>query len=90
MNFATSKNLIVKSTKFPHRNIHEYTWTSPDGITQSQIDHVAVNKRRQSSIIRVRSLRGMIVIVIVIIRESLSLKQGIGQYLVQIGTIYIN
>jgi hypothetical protein len=25
VNFATSKNLVVKSTMFPHRNIHEYT-----------------------------------------------------------------
>ena len=39
VNFATSKNLIVKSTKFPHRNIHKYTWTSPDGITHNQIDY---------------------------------------------------
>jgi hypothetical protein len=25
VNFATSKNLIVKSAMFPHRNIHKYT-----------------------------------------------------------------
>ena len=25
VNFATSKNLTVMSTKFPHRNIHKYT-----------------------------------------------------------------
>jgi hypothetical protein len=25
INFATSKNLIVKSTMFPHRNVHKYT-----------------------------------------------------------------
>jgi len=25
VNFATSKNLMVKSTIFPHRNIHKYT-----------------------------------------------------------------
>ena len=25
VNFATSKNLVVKSTMFPHRNIHKYT-----------------------------------------------------------------
>jgi hypothetical protein len=29
VNFATSKNLGVKSTLFPHQNIHKYTWTSP-------------------------------------------------------------
>jgi hypothetical protein len=34
VNFATSKNLVVKSTMFPHQNIHKYTWTSPpDGKT---------------------------------------------------------
>jgi hypothetical protein len=24
VNFATSKNLVVKSTMFPHQNIHKY------------------------------------------------------------------
>jgi hypothetical protein len=36
VNFATSKNLIVKST-FPHCNIHKHTWTSPDDVTHNQI-----------------------------------------------------
>jgi hypothetical protein len=31
VNFSISKNLIVKSKMFPHRNIHKFTWTSPDG-----------------------------------------------------------
>jgi hypothetical protein len=37
VNFATSKNLIVKSTTFPHHNIHKHPWTSPDGVTNNQI-----------------------------------------------------
>jgi hypothetical protein len=37
VNFATSKNLIVKSTTFPHPNIHKHSWTSPDGLTNNQI-----------------------------------------------------
>jgi hypothetical protein len=40
VNFATSKNLVVKSTMFPHCSIHKYTWTSSDGKTHNQIDHV--------------------------------------------------
>jgi exonuclease III len=40
VNFATSKNLKVKSTLFPHRNIHKYIWTFPDGKTHNQIDNI--------------------------------------------------
>jgi hypothetical protein len=42
LNFATFKNLIVKSTMFPHRNIRKFTWTSPDGKTQNQIGHILI------------------------------------------------
>jgi len=66
VNFATSKNRVVKSTMFPHRNIHMYTWTSPDGNTHNQIDHVLINRRRKSSILDVRSFRGAVVILITI------------------------
>jgi endonuclease/exonuclease/phosphatase family metal-dependent hydrolase len=51
VNFTTSKNLIVKSTTFPHGDIHKHTWTSPDGVTHSQIDHVLIDKRRHSNIL---------------------------------------
>jgi hypothetical protein len=54
VNFATSKNLVVKSTMFPHRNIHKYTWTSPDG----KIDHVLIDRSWHSSILDVQSFRG--------------------------------
>jgi hypothetical protein len=36
---GSSKNLTVKSTMFRHRNIHKFTWTSPDGKAHEQIDH---------------------------------------------------
>jgi exonuclease III len=38
VNFITSKNLIVKSTMFPHHSIHKFTWTSPGCKTHNQID----------------------------------------------------
>jgi hypothetical protein len=44
VNFATSKNLRVNSTMFPHRNIHKHTWTSPDGKTHNQIGHILVDR----------------------------------------------
>jgi hypothetical protein len=47
VNFATSKNLIVKSTTFIHRDIHKHTWTSPDGVTHNHIDHVLIDKRQR-------------------------------------------
>jgi hypothetical protein len=43
--FATSKNVVVKSTSFPHHNIHKHTWTSPDDVTHNQIDCVVIGIR---------------------------------------------
>jgi len=40
VNFSTSKNLVVKSTVFPQRNIRKYNRNSPDGKIHNQIDHV--------------------------------------------------
>jgi endonuclease/exonuclease/phosphatase family metal-dependent hydrolase len=51
--FATLKNLTVKSTMFPHRNIHKFTWTFPDGKTHNQNDHILIDRRLQSSILHV-------------------------------------
>jgi hypothetical protein len=44
MEFATSKNLRVKSMMFPNRNIHKYTWTSPDEKPHNQSDHILVDR----------------------------------------------
>jgi hypothetical protein len=57
VNFDTSKYHIVKSTKFPHRNVHKYTWMSPDGNIHNQIDHILIDRRRHSSVLDVRSFR---------------------------------
>jgi endonuclease/exonuclease/phosphatase family metal-dependent hydrolase len=58
VNFATSKNLIVKSTTFPHHNSHKFTWTS-DGKTQNRIDHIWITRRRHSIVLEVRSFIGL-------------------------------
>jgi endonuclease/exonuclease/phosphatase family metal-dependent hydrolase len=57
VNFATSKNLIVKSTMFTHCNIYKYTWTSPNRKTHNQIDHILIDRIRNSSVLDVRSFR---------------------------------
>jgi hypothetical protein len=36
---------------------HKYTWTSPDGKTHNQIDHILVDGRRHSNVLDVRSFR---------------------------------
>jgi exonuclease III len=53
VNFATSKNLRVKSMMFPHHNIHKYAWTSPDGKTHNRIDHILEDRRRHSNVLDV-------------------------------------
>jgi hypothetical protein len=79
VNFATSKNLVVKSTMFPHRNILKYTWTSPDGQTHNQIDYILIDCRWHPSILDVRSFRGADCdtdhyLVVAKIRERLAVK----------------
>jgi hypothetical protein len=58
VNCATSRNLVVKSTTFPHRKIHKYTWKSPERNTHNQIDHIFIDRSRHSNILDVRSFRG--------------------------------
>jgi len=62
VNFATSKNLVVKSTMFPHLNIHKYTWTSLMVRPTTRIDHVLIGRRWHSSVLDVRILGKLIVI----------------------------
>jgi hypothetical protein len=43
---------------FPHRKIHKYTPTSPEGKTHNLIDHVLIERRWHSGILDDRSFRG--------------------------------
>ena len=53
-----NKLVIRGGTIFHHKKIQKKTWTSPDGATTSQIDHVLVNKKWRSSLQDVRTRRG--------------------------------
>jgi hypothetical protein len=35
----------------------KYTWTSPDGKTHNQIDHILIDRRKHSNILYVRSFK---------------------------------
>jgi hypothetical protein len=57
VNFATSETLVVKNTMFTHRKFHKYIWTSPEGNTHNEIDHVLIDRRRHSNILYIRYFR---------------------------------
>jgi len=58
VNFATTRNMIISSTTFPHKDIHKETWVSPSGQIKNQIDHVVVDRRFKRCVMDVRSMRG--------------------------------
>jgi hypothetical protein len=52
-----AKNFTVKSTLFPHRDIHELSWTSSDRKIHNQIDHILIDTILHLSLYDVRSSR---------------------------------
>jgi hypothetical protein len=58
INFACSKNMVVASTMFSHKDIHKMTWRSPDGQTHNQIGHLLTGARHASNVMDVRTSRG--------------------------------
>ena len=57
-NLAATNGMIICSTKFKHDKNRKLTWISPDKKTVSQIDHILVAQKRQSSIRNIRTYRG--------------------------------
>jgi hypothetical protein len=51
VNYATSKNLIVESTMFPHCNIHKFICTTTDGNTHNQIEYIFIDIVLKSQIV---------------------------------------
>ena len=56
--FVISNGLNVRSTTFPHKDIHKETWYSADGRTVNQTDHIFISNRFRSAITDIRDLRG--------------------------------
>jgi len=64
--------------------MHKYTWTSPDGKTHNQIDQILIDRRRHSSILDVRSFRGVDCdtdhsLVVAKLRERLAVRKQAAQ-----------
>lgn len=56
--FCAQNSLMIGGSMFPHKRIHKETWTSPDGQTKNQIDHITIDKKWRHSLLDVRAMRG--------------------------------
>jgi hypothetical protein len=57
--YAIANNMEIISTYYQHKRIHKGTWTSPDGNTLNQIDHVIIDANKKGVVEDVRTMRGL-------------------------------
>ena len=57
IDLCEENDLVIGGTLFQHKTIHKLTWTSPDGRTKSQIDHIIINGKWRRSLNDVRVMR---------------------------------
>jgi hypothetical protein len=56
--FCAFNDSVIAGSIFPHRRIHKATWTSPDGRTENQIDHICISRKWRRSLRDTRAMRG--------------------------------
>ncbi|GIX97504.1 hypothetical protein CEXT_295521 [Caerostris extrusa] len=71
--------MVIGSTLFQYKDIHEMTWRSPDDFTYDQIDLILIESRHVSNLLDVRTLEEtmqtwMIFLVICKIRAKIAMK----------------
>ena len=58
LNLCRSTNLCIADTWFPRKQIHHWTWYSPDGRTRKALDHILISQRWKSFVTNCRVYRG--------------------------------
>ena len=56
--FCQENALVIANTVFEQHKIRLYTWTSPDGQHQNQIDYILCSQRWRSSILSTKNKTG--------------------------------
>ena len=57
IHLAASRNMVIGTTLFPHKDIYKIAWRSPDVHRFSQIDHLLIDSRLVSHLMDARTHR---------------------------------
>ena len=56
LEFCAINDLVIGGTLFKHKDIHKFTWESPNHRDRNQIDHIAINGRYRGSLLDTRAM----------------------------------